>query len=441
MRKKLFAKLAVCLLAGCLALGLVACGGGKNEQPVIYHVTVQAEQGATYGAVNDWHVLTYRADNCDEVTVYVMKDGNATTDYEFDKKTERIRFTAAGNYTVVLGAKNGDKTSAACANITVGGSQGQPSGPDDSNPSQPNGIVLGTDPFGGTCTSLVPNVGMLLYYDATYNGAQVAQSSVSYSVISGSATIEKVNNDDNYRYLVATAAGTVKVRITVSVSGEETKTAEQTFTVTATADYETYGKSVYNGALGLNLDNGTGNTSTAGRNTLVLTKNGVIANRNGSASLDGVLGLVNVGAVAETFSLTFDVTVISNYDDWNSLGMPLFNEATHLGNFWINWNGKDEGYTGVGGSGDGTATNDVRTNTPAPAGTVFKVRFTRSVSGSTVSFKAAVSFNGGASYTEVASRSGSVGSSTSWAQPITNISLNHWDGGIYMISNIATEAI
>ena len=456
MKKKLFAKLAACLLAGCLALGLVACGGG-NETPVVYNVTVQADNGATYGAVNEWHVLSYRLDNCDEATVYVMKDGKATTDYEYDSETLKIRFTAAGNYTVVVGAVNGDKTSAASTNVIVKESQGQPSNPtspdpsnptdpDPSDPTQPSGIVLGTDPFGGTHTELVPDIGMLLYYDATYNGSQVAASNVTYSVESGSATIAKVNGDDNYRYLLATKAGTVKVKMTVSVSGEETKTAEKTFTVTATTNWQSYGNSVY-GGLGINFDNNTatdadGTAATLGRQTMVITKQGLITNRNNAESLDGILGLIYCGGLSGSYEVTFDVTAIKNGSAYNSIILTLWTGTVNgstitdgeSGNVFVNWKNNDT--IGGGFDADKFGSNTETRGGTVTNGTTFSVRLKRTVSGSNVTLAVEYSTDK-SSYKTIASiTKASSTASGNAGSPITNIIVHHYDGGVFEISNI-----
>lgn len=443
MKKKLIAMLSVCLLVGCLALGFAACKG-KSLPPVVYNVAVQADNGATYGAVNEWHVLSYRLENCKKATVYVMKDGEATTDYEYDSKELKIKFTAAGNYTVVVGAANGDKTSAASASITVAGSQAP-------KPSQTSGIVLGTDPFGGTHTELVPNVGMLLYYDATYNGSQVAASSVTYTVESDStaagAAIKKVNNDNKYSYLVATGAGTVKVKMTVAISGAETKTAEKTFNVTQRSDYQAYGRSVYDG-LGINLDNNvasdeSGQAAILGRETMVLTKNGIITNRNNAASLDGILGLIYCGGLTGSYEVTFDVTAIKNADSgYNTVILTLWTGSVsgetitdaEKGNAFVNWQNNST----IGGGFDAAkfGTNTETRGGSVANGTTFNVRLKRTVSGSNVTLELAYStdkqnYNTIASITTATSTAaGNAGSN------ITNIIVHHFDGGVFEISNI-----
>ncbi len=493
--KKILGKLAALLLAGCLVFGLAACGDDGDlgidtaDRPVVSELTITVEEGGTYGSVDAWHYLSCDVSNYETVGVYVTKNGNSTKTYEYDAAANKIKFTEAGEYTVIVGAIKGDYTSAASKVITVtgtssnsgneggneggsgneggnesgsgnegstGGNTGGNTGDEGGsggNTGSTNEITLGSDPFGGTWAELVPDIGMLLYYDATYNGSQVSASSVSYTITSGSniASINTINSDSNYRYLVATAAGSVTVQMTVSVSGAESKTATKTFTVTSTSDWQTYGQSVYEGALGINLDNDatSGGAAELGRETSVLTKNGIIANRNGSASLDCTLGLIYCGDSTENQQVTFDVTVINNDGNssgWNTIILDLWQGAAvgsdnTTGNIWVNWNKTDSSGNAdkgdIGGGADSAYGSYTESRYGAAAnGTTFTIRLTRTVSGSNATLKLEYSADK-TNYSTIFSVTNAVSTAAGNAgSPIINVIVHHTDGGIYMISNI-----
>lgn len=304
-----------------------------------------------------------------------------------------------------------------------------------------NAPQLGADPFGGTAREAVPNIGLLLYYDATDDKAEIGYDKVTYEIVGGTlqntAQIEKVSDQNAYPYFYSPSAGTAVIRISVT-DGVNVSSAEATFTVTAVggqyATYEAYGNAVYGGAHGLLLDNGTGDTSVNGRNSLIITKTGVIVNRNGAASLDGVMGLVYCGDLGDNFEVSFDVTPIANNTGWNTVIFAMFSESTWMGNFYANW----ENSGPIGGS-SGDAAVSGRTTGGAVAGEAFHVRFVRTVSNGTITFTLTCTASDGSSATHTKTASVSNTSNT-WSKNITNISLNHLDGGIYMVENITASS-
>ena len=114
------------------------------------------------------------------------------------------------------------------------------------------------------------------------------------------------------------------------------------------ATYSDFGQSLYNGNFPLNFDSDTtaGEPAENGRKGLVITKNGVFANRDRNLTSAGTLGLVYCGELGDNYEITMDLTPhhISPNDRWNSIvfkfwtGSAIGKDAD-AGNWFVNWNG------------------------------------------------------------------------------------------------------
>lgn len=381
---------------------------------------------------------------------YTATGGNAEdfdVTYEYDE--EKLAVEAGEGNSVVV-------TASALGNYTVKVTYTHKADPDASSDisfdiTVKNDIqapVLDSDdPFGGTWETLMPNVGMMLYFDATDDQATLAYGThVTYEVINGGtltadqATIANAGGNANFPYLVSSSTGTVKVRMTVKDDDENTVTAEKTFTVATPSSASAYSAAVYNGALGkLKFDD----NSTAGRNSLVVTKTGVIANRE-NANLDGTIGMINVNRDAQ-FTLEFDLTIVANNpadSGYNSLFFSLFTGPESgdawAGNMGMNWTTVQNA---IGGASWTTEQNSNVENNKvmATAGTcaaneTVHLTVTRKVENDNVYWKVELTYNG-TTTTILSYDAPIVNTAGKNSADVNNIALNHFDMGTYILSN------
>lgn len=307
--------------------------------------------------------------------------------------------------------------------------------------------TLGSDPFGGTWATLMPNVGMMLYFDATDDQATLAYGThVTYEVVSGGTltadqvTIANAGGNVNYPYLVSATAGTVNVRITVTDDDGNASTAEKLFTVATPSSASAYSAEVYNGALGkLKFDDG----STAGRESLVVTKTGVIANRE-NVNLDGTIGMINVNRDAQ-FTLEFDLTIVANNpadSGFNSLFFTLWTGPESgdgwAGNMGMNWTTTQNAIGGASWTTEqnGNVENNKVTTTAGTcaANETVHLTVTRRVENDNVYWKVELTYNG-TTTTILSYDAPIVNTAGKNSADVNNIALNHFDMGTYILSN------
>ena len=465
MKHKLFSSIFAVTLSVILALGMTACRKNKKEDegekvaPTISEFTITAAEGEAYAKVGATHVVSYKIDGtCTRETLTVRKDGAETDAYTYTTSDKHLIFEAEGNYVVVLTAYNGELYNTASKSLsitTVGGNGGNENEGGEGGGPVVNKPTFGEDPFGGTATDLVTDIGLLLYYDATDVETNITYDNVSYAVTGGSlqntAKIAYVGAGRSYPYLYSTAAGTAEVTITVTDGDNNAASETKTFTVYAPAagakyeSYQAYGNAVY-GGIGLNLDGGTGDSSVAGRKALVVTKSGVICNRSNSASLNGISGLAYCGALGDNFTLEFDVTLLSNNptaDGWNTILLTLWTGTgigsdSEAGNFWVNW--KADNAIGAGADAKLGTLGSASTAGTATVGAKFHIRLTRSVSGSTATLK--LEFKAGTeAYTTLISYTAPTSTvAGNGGSKVINVIIGHLDGGVYAVENVTRTA-
>lgn len=187
------------------------------------------------------------------------------------------------------------------------------------------------------------------------------------------------------------------------------------------ATYSDFGQSLYNGNFPLNLDSDTtaGEPAENGRKGLVITKNGVFANRDRNLTSAGTLGLVYCGDLGDNYEITMDLTPhhISPNDRWNSIvfkfwtGSAIGKDAD-AGNWFVNWNGgfKD---CKLGANKSGTAMgaaeslSDENRTDKVEAGKPITLKLSRSVSNGRASVRLEYKM-GQASYKTLLSIAGAV---------------------------------
>ena len=402
-----------------------------NKVVVTAGTTSATKEGEFYllekntATVFGYEVQNYTAENFN-VTAELKKGAEAKGTASVDTATRKVTVTApeAGEYTLtvtVAHKSDATNTSSAVWKLKV-------------KEETAAGLVLGSDPFGGTWTQMIPKIGMLLYYDATYNGNPVAASSVTYRITSGSniASIQKVNNNDNYRYLIATATGSVTVEMTVTVSGAEAKTATKTFTVgagEATETHDKYFKSVYKGAYenvfndadsGVWVGYADGVLQGLSGEVVIATKYGVIYDY----ALESAP--INFWMEQETsgnrnFKIEFDLTPLAVVAT-SGVGFSVFNGTAHLGNLGLNWTSNDNTFNGwIDNALNGTAGAKQGTISVA-ANTTYKIKFEKAGA------KWSVSVNG----TEYITSSGT-------DKQISFLAMRFWNSGKVLIENISVE--
>ena len=300
-----------------------------------------------------------------------------------------------------------------------------------------NAPEFGLDPFGGTWTNLKPNIGMRLYFDATDDKvSSLTYANVTYTVESAGTTganIVSTGSYANYPYLIATAAGTATVKITVS-DGINSASATKDFTVEAAADhtYDGYFKTVYTGtdnmfssSLAVWVDgfNATAGNVPNAATTLIVTKNGLISSRGDVNQTDSLIG---VAAESNAFTIEFDFTLLYVNADMNTLWFTPYEGTNALGNIGFNWTGSNNQLNGsFADAGVGTA-NSTHASVAKPAvGTTVKLRLQKSGTSLTISLS-----TDGNTYNNI------ISATMTGDKTIANVFIWCCDAGDYMIENI-----
>ncbi len=268
-------------------------------------------------------------------------------------KSDMVVLSAAADLLTVTAAEAGDyvltvtftsksdntKVSSATWNIRVR---------DDITPPE-----FGADPFDGTWDKLIPNVGMMLYFDATDDKATLTYRNVTYTIVNNddgtaTATGAAIVNSGvyaNYPYLKATGIGKITVEMAVS-DGANTVKAQKVFTVENAATdraHDVYFANAYKGthANAFNSDQGVwvgkADGTLGNPANVVATKDGVLYQHTGFDEIFSVWMEHQATGATRNFEIEFDFTPLELYATPGSgLGMRAFDGA-ELGCIGINW--------------------------------------------------------------------------------------------------------
>ncbi|MCI8458374.1 MAG: hypothetical protein HFE46_01740 [Clostridia bacterium] len=288
-----------------------------------------------------------------------------------------------------------------------------------------NAPAFGADPFGGTCDTLLPSTGLVLYHNVTAaDGRPLSYADVQYEVIDSSLTRAKQTNgqstlvakvyadvrgNTNYPFVLVedfennTSSGTVTVRLTATSNGVSAS-AVKVFTVTPLSSNVT-GK--FDDAAGLNnyisqvYDIGATDydviTSGNNRQNMVVGKEGLIVNR---AWGGGDIVCVQPNG-ADNFRLDFRYTVLNRLDvNADTKNKASFSVHFRTGKF-EGWNSNQTAFyaensdqtitAGYWGAGDTVWSNEkpeVRIGTP------LHVRLTHTVTDGAVRYLWQWSYDG-----------------------------------------------
>ncbi|MDE6398923.1 MAG: hypothetical protein K2L51_06345 [Clostridiales bacterium] len=242
--------------------------------------------------------------DCTGQTLTVKRNGQdavSGTDYDYVEQTKKITFKTAGAYTLTLKAVNGEKSASNSISITI----------EDASAT----LVFGSDAFGGTWTKLKPNVGMALYFDATSHGVPLTYDDVTYTIVDNGTTAAGAQIVTAYAgrpYVIATGAGTVKVKLEAT-DGTDTIDYTKDFTVESSyASNDAYFKTVYSESdymfdgTDVWVD-GYNPTENVAASKYVATKEGVILAPN--VSENHVESFVGVSTPYTNYTVTFDFTI------------------------------------------------------------------------------------------------------------------------------------
>lgn len=274
---------------------------------------------------------------------------------------------------------------------------------------------LGDDPFDGTWNKLVTNIGLALYFDAEDDKANLTYSNVTYELVDnadGSARAEgaqivSTGTYANHPYLIATAAGKITVKMTVS-DGVNSVSATKEFTVETFTNHDSYFKSVYADNPGI-LQNTTSGVWVDGYNndttTIVCTKRGLIGEKTGTnASYQFSAIGFHVGD-RPNYTITFDYTLLKEPTQLSSILLKGYKGDANPGNIWFNW-AAGENY-GAGGIDDGLTNADLTNNITSVARPKLNQTIKYKVEGTASKLSLSVSTDGGTTFTELMSRAGS----------------------------------
>lgn len=335
-----------------------------------------------------YQVTGYNADRFD-VTVSLKKgsdDKNAMVAHTAADKKLTVTATETGDYTLSITFTNKTdtaNTSTATWNLRVKDDITAP--------------VFGADPFGGTHTTLMPNVGMQLYFDATDDKVQTLDygTHITYRIVETgtTATGATIVNDGafvKHPYVIATAAGKIIVEISATDGVNTPVKATKEFTVTAYDNYTQYFKTVY---AGTNVFYNSATTWVDGffpndRDTVpvkcVATKNGIIEASSLAARTVG--SYIGIDTPYTNYTITFDYTILGFGTAPNDYGDIYFYARNasdvDVGGVGITFNTGDKVCNSFTSSNQGNnVVNDLvpsHTQVTAPAvGQTFKLRIVK----------------------------------------------------------------
>lgn len=321
---------------GEITLGKVT--DGLKEKDGKYLVKKGAATELAYTAGDDY-------DANDFTITYSLKKDDADVEnvtHDVAEKKLTVTISELGTYVLTLTFTNKNDTSKVSSetwNLLVQNDINTP--------------TFGADPFGGTHTTLKPGVGMLLYFDASDVEIALAHGdNVNYEIVTAETTaagarIVNTGAYKKYPYLIATGAGDIKVKLTVT-DGENQIEDTKVFTVVTTYDsYDAYFKTVYTNEPGNKFSDANSGIwafgADMGKTTMIATKNGFITahERSNQDEAHPTLAGIFIGD-RTAFTLEFDLTVIRTVDgNFSTMYFKFWNDATNANagafGLGVNW--------------------------------------------------------------------------------------------------------
>ncbi len=182
------------------------------------------------------------------------------------------------------------------------------------NVSATGAPTFSTDAADKTLNKLIAGTSILLYA-----GAETADATVAYTVLDADkAQVQNVANVGDIITLKDGATGTVRVAV-VATKDDVSALEIQTFTVTELSDTYTFNHYANEVASGASYANTTANS----KGGLVLTKNGIVVNKNISSDLNDAGNVVNYG-LSGNFRVTMRLTMLGKTSNSISLAFKPY---------------------------------------------------------------------------------------------------------------------